>query len=109
MVRSICLVRAAGAGSRTHRLPGCLTSEYDLHGNRRRLLIPGQHSVVDGHVAGEFVAHDGSGIDERDLLRHHTDMDSIAPDILVGINAEPVAAASEQRDVALEPDIRVKN
>jgi hypothetical protein len=82
-----------------------LTSEYDLRGSVA-LLIPAQHSVVDGHVAGEFVAHDRGGMNERDFLRYHADMDGIAPEILVGINAEAVAAASEQCDVALEAGIR---
>src|SRR5205085_5418054 len=47
-------------------------------------------------------------MNERDLLRHHTDMDSIAPDILIGIYAEPVTATAQQCDVALEAGIRNK-
>src|SRR5437763_16329151 len=45
-------------------------------------------------------------MNERDFLRHHTEIDGIAPEIFVGVNAETIAAASHQHDVTLEANIR---
>src|SRR5439155_13038712 len=48
-------------------------------------------------------------MDERHFLRHYADMDGIAPKILVGIDAQPVVAVSNQHNVTLEAGIRNGN
>src|SRR5438128_967923 len=67
--------------------------------------VPVQHPVIDGHVTRKLVARDRGGMNERNFLRHHADIDGVAPEIFVGVDAESVVAMAQQCDVALEADI----
>src|SRR5207302_4325070 len=56
-------------------------------------------AIVDGEIA-EGIADHCRGMKQRHLLRHHAEIDVIAPQILEAIEPEPVAAARDQGDIA---------
>src|SRR6266700_1926693 len=63
-------------------------------------------AVIDAEITGERITSHGFGMKQGDLLRHHAHIDVFAPQILVAINPQPVAATIHQGDITLEPDIR---
>src|SRR5204862_8214508 len=60
---------------------------------------------IDAQIIVEGAVYDGIGTDERHFLRHHADIDPVAPQIAVAVYAEPVLAPAKQRDVALQTDV----
>src|SRR6516165_9009388 len=60
--------------------------------------------VIDAQIAIGADEH-GRGRNRRDLLRHHADIELVAPEIAVAVEAEAVVEALKQIDVALEAEI----
>src|SRR5205823_11585517 len=70
------------------------------------LLAAVQLPIINTEVARQTVAHDRAGMDQGNFLCKHTNIDGIAPKILVGVDTKSVASAPDQVDVTLEADIR---
>src|SRR5207248_312089 len=99
----------AAAMSATIRLAGA-TSARDKRSTSSRQLgqqhrLQTQSTIVDREISGQIVAHDGVGMNKRNLLRHDTDMDGIAPQVLEAVDPESITATRQQGYVALQADV----
>src|SRR5450631_393291 len=72
---------------------------------RQRHQLQAEAAVVDTEIIIQAAAHDGIGMDQGNFLRHHADIDRVAPQIAVFVQAEAVVEARHQNDVTLEPGI----
>jgi hypothetical protein len=80
---------------------------------RPRPFVPGlevqsEPDVIHAQVA-ICIAHNGIRNDFRNLLRHDSDIELIAPDVAVSIQAYAVIEASHFNNVSLQANIRKVN
>jgi hypothetical protein len=72
---------------------------------RQRHQFQAEAAVVHSEIVIQGVPNDGIGMDLGNLLRHHADIDGVAPQVAIAVQPKSVVAAADQRDVTLEPDI----
>src|SRR5262249_20739571 len=76
----------------------------------RQPFVPGLQPDAEPRVvdAQESVGslHNGVGSGYGHVLRHHADVDLIAPDISVAVETDAVGQTPEQLDVAFQADVR---